>query len=202
MKSTNNRKTLAAYESGVNKYVAAMTPTVQGSVKLWIDTGLSLLPVHAKILEIGSAHGRDADYIESKGFIVERTDATQSFVDYLVSKGRKARLLNALTDDYGGSYDMIYANAVMLHFTQKEFSDVLQRIQKALAPDGLLTFSVKIGNGSGWSNSKLDAPRFYTYWQEEPLKKFLEMHNFKIIYWKEATSGHNTGDWFHVIAHA
>jgi hypothetical protein len=87
MKSENNKKTLDAYESGLDEYLAAMIPSVQGAVKSWIDAGLALLPKHAHILEIGSAHGRDADYIESCGYAIDRTDAAQSFVNYMISRG-------------------------------------------------------------------------------------------------------------------
>ncbi len=202
MSSTNNKKTLEAYENGINEYLAAMIPTVQGSVKIWTDAGLSLLPNQAYILELGSAHGRDADYIESCGFIVDRTDAAQSFVDYMRSKGHEARLLNALPDDYGDPYEMIYANAVLLHFTQDECIEVFKRSRKSLTPNGLFAFSVKVGEGSGWSNKKLNDPRFFSYWHEKPLKELLKGKNFKIVYWNEAASGHDNGNWYHVVAQA
>ena len=164
-----NKKTLAAYQQGVKQYNAASLP-ISGSVKDWIDASLALLTPSAHILELGSAHGRDADYIENKGFKIDRTDAAQAFVDYLKDQNKDARLLNALTDDYGGPYNMIYANAVLLHFTPEQTKAVLQKVHDALKPNGLFSFSVKIGDGSAWSEAKLNAPRYFTYWREEPLK--------------------------------
>jgi predicted TPR repeat methyltransferase len=197
---SDNDLTLYAYENGVKDYNAVAIPDVTGAVKAWIDAGLAMLSANAVILELGSAHGRDADYIESRGFVINRTDAAQSFVNYMESRGHKAQLLNALTADYGGPYDMVYANAVLVHFTHKECGDVLQRTKKALKPNGLFSFSVKVGEGSGWSNGKLKDPRFFTYWQLEPLKTLLKQNHYELVYWEESKTGHNAGNWFHIIA--
>jgi SAM-dependent methyltransferase len=199
MDEDTNKKTLESYEQGVELYNAASLP-ITGSVKDWIDASLALLPSGAHILELGSAHGRDADYIETKGFKVDRTDAVQAFVDYLKSQNKDARLLNALTNDYGGPYDMIYANAVLLHFTPEQTKTVLQKVYNALKPHGLFSFSVKIGDDSAWSEAKLNAPRYFTYWREQPLKELLTDAHFDIVYWKEAQSGHTSESWYHVIA--
>jgi len=114
----DNKTTLDSYERGADQYVAAMNPVVTGSLKEWIDAGLALLPAGAHILELGTGHGRDATYMEDKGFVVDRTDAARSFIEYLKTQGKTARLLNALTDDFGGPCDMVYASAVLLHFTR------------------------------------------------------------------------------------
>ena len=202
MAKSDNDLTLYAYEHGVNEYNAVAIPNVTGAVKVWIDAGLAMLSAHAHILELGSAHGRDANYIESLGFEIDRTDAAKSFVNYMESQGYNARLLNALTDDYGGPYDMVYANAVLVHFSQNECCEVLQRAKKSLKPNGLFSFSVKVGQEPEWSNSKLKDPRFFTYWQEGPLKTLLKQNGYNLVYWKESKTGHNAGNWFHIIVRA
>src|SRR5271157_2858245 len=125
MDEDTNKATLDAYENGLEQYNAAAVTAVSGSLKDWIDTSLSMLSPGSHILEIGSAHGRDALYMESKGFKVDRTDAAHSFVEYMRQQGYQARLLNALGDDFGGPYDMVYANAVLLHFTVEQTKAVL-----------------------------------------------------------------------------
>lgn len=194
-----NQKTLKAYENGVDAYNSSKIPEVMGSVKVWIDTALAMVPNGCNVLEIGSAHGRDADYIESKGFIVDRTDAVNSFVRYMRRNGKEARLLNALIDDFGTSYDMIYANAVLLHFTPERSHGVIQKAFNSLKRSGVFAFSVKIGDGSEWSNSKLNAPRYFTYWNEKDLREVIEKTDFKIVFWEEGSTGHDNSDWYHVI---
>lgn len=194
-----NNKTLEAYENGLEEYNAAAIPEVTGSLKEWVDKGLEILPEGARILEIGSAHGRDADYMETKGFSVDRTDAASSFVDYMIAQGHGAKILNALTDDYGESYDMVYASAVLLHFTSEQIADVLQRVRRALNDNGLFSFSVKIGEGSAWSDAKLNSARFFTYWNEDDLKSLLDTAHFEVVFWEEGHTGHDNGNWYHII---
>lgn len=203
MDEDTNKATLAAYEKGLEEYNAAAVMTVSGSIKDWIDASLAMLNPGSHILEIGSAHGRDALYIESKGFKVDRTDAVHSFVEYLHSQGHEARLLNALTDDLGGPYDMVFADAVLLHFTVEQTKDVLKKIKGSLKTSGILAFSVKIGTGSAWSDAKLNDARFFTYWQKQPLQDCLEDSGFEVKYLKEAQTGHDNKHaqgWLHVIA--
>jgi len=196
----DNEKTIQAYENGLEEYNAAAIPEVIGSLKNWVDAGLAMLPRGTRILEIGSAHGRDADYMESRGFRVDRTDAARSFVEFMQQRGHEARVLNALTDDYGGPYSMVHADAVLLHFTALQVEGVLGKVYDALVDGGLFSFSVKIGEGSAWSEAKLKSPRYFTYWQEEPLRNLLETAHFRIVFWAEGRTGHDNGDWYHIIA--
>ena len=193
-----NQKTLRAYESGIDAYNAAKIPEVIGSVKERVDASLAMIPNAGRVLEIGSAHGRDADYIESKGFIIDRTDAAESFVEYMRSNGKEARLLDALTDSFGTNYDMIYANAVLLHFAPEQSLKVIQKAYESLNNNGLLAFSVKIGNGSEWSSSKLNAPRYFNYWAENDLREIISKTSFEIVFWEEGSTGHDNSDWYHV----
>lgn len=193
-----NDETIQTYENGVAKYNAAAIPNVEGSVKEWIDKSLKLIPKDGFILELGSAHGRDADYMERQGYTVQRSDAVEAFVVYMQSSGYTALFLNALKDNLGGPYDMIYANAVLLHFTENETVLVLAKVKKALTEGGVFSFSVKIGNGADWSNHKLDGRRFFTYWQEKPLTAIVENAGYRLVSISEET-GHDNGDWLHVI---
>lgn len=197
----SNNRTVAAYEGGVKEYVSGTPQEVSGQFKDWIDTSLELLSEGANVLELGSAFGRDARYIESKGYLVQRTDATEGFVAMLQNEGYNAKLLNALTDDMGGSYDMIFANAVFLHFRPDELKNVLSKAHESLTNEGVLAFSVKRGDGDEWSSAKLGAPRYFCYWQATPLRELLSDAGFGEIQLHEALSDHRGGqEWLHVIA--
>ena len=94
MSLSENDETLAVYETSVQKYIDGTPSVVDGHVKTWIDETLALVPQNARILEIGTATGRDADYIEAQGYYVERTDATKAFVALQREQGHEARELN------------------------------------------------------------------------------------------------------------
>lgn len=98
----SNDATLQSYEAHIQEYISGTPQSVDGHVQDWIDATLKLLLPDAKILEYGSAFGRDALYIESKGFAIERTDATAGFVELLQSQGHEARLLNIVSDKISG----------------------------------------------------------------------------------------------------
>ncbi|MEP6797026.1 MAG: hypothetical protein ABI890_02710, partial [Lapillicoccus sp.] len=195
--ATANERTLAAYEAHAQTY----RDQTAGPVRPACQTFLAELAAGAPaglILEIGSADGRDALVLEGLGRRVRRTDATRAFVDLLRLDGHEADVLNVLTDDLGGPYAGVLADAVLLHFTPAQLGSVLDRVRESLSPGGLLAFSVKVGDGSEWSEHKLGAPRFFHYWQEAPLRALLRNHAFHVV--DVTTDVGGTWDWLLVIA--
>lgn len=71
------------------------------------------------------------------------------------------------------------ANAVLLHFTADETRKVIQKVYSALNDNGVFAFSVKKGTGEVWSNEKLDAPRYFNYWDEADLVYVTLLAGFK-----------------------
>jgi SAM-dependent methyltransferase len=199
--ATSNSETIATYESHVAEYIHGTSHVVVGATKDWIDAALDGVPVGARILELGSAFGRDAAYIASKGCNIECSDATEGFVSYLRDKGFRARQFNAITDELLEVYDLILANAVLLHFTEHEFASVVAKLCRSLAFEGRLAISLKRGRGEAWSSEKLGAPRFFHYWEPEDLEPVLKSSGF--TRWSiEGASTHRTHtNWLFVIAH-
>lgn len=194
----SNQQTIDSYNQHVKEYINGTPQEVNGDVKVWVDDALGRIPTGGSVLELGSAFGRDADYIAAKGYNVQPTDATASFVELLQEKGHNARLLNAITDDFGGPYDMVFANAVLLHFTADETATVLAKAFNSLNPGGVLAFTVKKGNGEEWSEAKLNAPRYFHYWQQADLQNALEQAGFKDINISDGTT--KNAEWLQVIA--
>jgi SAM-dependent methyltransferase len=108
-------------------------------------------------------------------------------------------MLNALQDEFGHDYDALYANAVFLHFRPEQFQVVLRKSFDCLKPGGILAFSVKRGEGDGWSDHNLGAPRYFHYWQMSDLQEAVKAADFKIVELSErAGSGDNY--WLQIIA--
>jgi SAM-dependent methyltransferase len=196
----DNQTTLQSYDSNIQAYFDATPGQVSGHVKIWIDLALSHTPKELPILELGSGTGRDASYIEGRGYQVVCSDAASGFVERLREGGHDTRMLNTLTDDLGGPYGLILANAVFVHFTPAQTQSVLRKCHEALGPNGLLAISVKQGSGSEWQNAKLSAPRFFQYWDITTLSALLERHNFRILSVKDVPSSSRPGViWLHFI---
>ena len=198
----SNLQTLRSYEERVQAYIDGTSSIVAAAAKDWIDAALLGLPADAKCLELGSAFGRDAAYIASKGFDIECTDAVPGFVAELRARGFKARGFNALTDDLADRYDLIFANAVMLHFDAREFLFVLKKMTRALTSGGRFAFSLKRGKGEGWSKEKIGAPRFFCYWEPEALQPILRDAGFAGWSLNEAHTERAHADWLFVIGRA
>jgi len=181
-----NQGTLHSYEiAGAEGYLAShphlANPEVMEPVKGWLNRVLALVPPNGRVLELGSALGRDADYIESHGYSVERTDAAQTFVDYMQKQGHSARLLDLVHDELGGPYDMVFANAVLLHLTGEETEVALHKVRNSLSKGGVLAFSVKPGDGEEWTEAKMGEARYYNYWTAEGLSAQLTKANYQVL---------------------
>lgn len=165
--------TLAAYEQGIEEYLRqsnATPPTAYADFRHQI---LSLLPAGARMLELGTGPGHDALFFESYGVRVKRTDGAQGFVERLRASGHQAELLELTTSEFGGPFDIVFANAVLLHLTAIELGAVLAKAARAVGSPGLLAFTVKEGDGAAWTTAKIDSPRYFTYWRETQLRAHL-----------------------------
>ncbi len=194
----DNAKTLQSYNDHIDDYIAGTPQQIELDFKDWVDAALTVIPPGATVLEIGSGFGRDADYIESKGFKVIRTDAAKGFVDLLINKGHEARLLDALKDSFGTNLDMIFAHAVLLHFDPDQVLMVINKAHDCLKSGGVFAFSLKEGTGSEWSEAKLNSPRYFKYWSEADLKSLLNNSAFKNFEVSKRDSGRDM--WLQVIA--
>jgi predicted TPR repeat methyltransferase len=134
---------------------------------------LTLLPAGARMLELGSGPGHDARFFEAHGVRVQRTDGARGFVERLRAQGHAAALLDVTTGEFGGPFDIVFANAVLLHLTVIQLAAVLGKAARAVGPEGLLVFTVKDGDGEAWSTAKIGRPRYFAYWREPALRTHL-----------------------------
>lgn len=197
--SETNSTTIASYNEHVQEYLDGTPHEVSGVVKDWLDNSLTNVPKDARILELGSAFGRDAEYMANLGYKVECTDATPAFVDLLQSKGFDAKVLNAITDEFPKGLDYVLANAVLLHFTRDEASQVIQKVYDALNPKGSFAFTLKQGEGEEVSEAKLGAPRYFCYWTEPQIRQVLETTGFDDIEISGDKATTNT-KWLQIVA--
>lgn len=193
-----NQQTIQAYEGHVQEYVDGTYQGIEGDMKVWMDEFLASLSPESRILEIGSAFGRDAAYLQSKGFTVECSDGTQSFVDLLQEKGFNARKLDLINDAIDGTYDLIMANAVLLHFTREQTADVLKKVHASLKEGGMFAFTVKLGDGEEWNDAKLGVPRYFCYWQPEQLAEVVKNAGYDNVDVQQGTT--KNFQWLQVIA--
>ena len=168
--SRENRETLDAYNAKVQQYVDGTGGVTDGYLQEVIDSVLVGLPKTAAILEIGSAFGREAKYLQSKGYHPDLTDGSTGFVQYLNDHGMQTSLLDVVNQPIEKKYDVVFAFAVLLHFTDEDFTKAVTNVRDALKQNGVFVFSLLRGEGERWTEDKLDVPRYFRYWQEDGLR--------------------------------
>lgn len=199
--SSSNDQTLKTYNQNISLYVANSPPDLSNEFRAWFDKKFLGHKTSIKILEVGSGRGIAARYIESKGYKVDRTDASQEFVNLMKLEGEDAKLLSILTDNIVAHYDVVLAEAVFLHFTTTELTVVLKKIFDSLTDGGLLIFTLKKGSGSKIEREKMNGPRFFQYWQEKSITDVLTRLKYdQIIIEKIGDYRSSKLDWLMVSA--
>lgn len=199
-----NQINLESYNSSIELYEKTLEHTDDPALEpnwQWIKEALSRLPSNQNpIFEIGSGTGRDADYIEHLGFRVQRTDAAIRFVERLTARGKDALQFDILLEELPDNLAMIYANAVFPHFRPIELRDIFKKCHRALTPEGVLAFSVKLGNGDLWTEQKLGLPRFFYLWNSEQILTLLCSCGFDVQWTLSEVPGQYDHRWLFVIS--
>jgi predicted TPR repeat methyltransferase len=99
--------------------------------------------------------------------------------------------------DFGGPYDVVFANAVLVHLTDAQLDLVLAKAFLAVRPGGLLAFTVKEGDGEAWSTAKVGRPRFFNYWREPSLLEHILATGWRPLSVKHAQG--RTEPWINAI---
>lgn len=148
----NMQRTVQSYEGFARQYDALVDAKRPPHIEDALRRLVQCLPPGGSVLEIGSGSGRDADFVESLGAVVRRTDAAQAFLDLMAERGKQADLLNVVTDELGGPYDGVLAMAVLIHVDREQIDAVLRKVRAALKPGGAFLVAMRKGEGETGGN--------------------------------------------------
>jgi len=136
-----------------------------------------------RILDIGCGPGRDALVFTNRGRRVVGIDLSKNFL--AIAQRAAPSAVFAKVDMRSlafssGSFDGVWACASLLHLPKGEALQALQESRRVLEPHGFLFASVKEGEGEGWEERE-EGKVFYSYYQEEEIRKWIEEAGFSII---------------------
>lgn len=155
----------------------------------YLKSTLANLPKDAKMFEIGSAYGRDAERINALGYKIQVSDVADSFLEMLKKAGLSPVKFDIIHDEFKESYDYILANAVFVHLTKAETIAAIKKVYAALKPNGIFAFSLKqrLGSGEDWKNNIAGTTdkRYFSYWDVNEAREMLENIGFKILIYKQ-----------------
>ncbi|HEY6941240.1 methyltransferase domain-containing protein [Dokdonella sp.] len=191
-----NRRTIDGYEACARDYAAAVDPTRSGVGEAALRRLAGDVPRGARVLEIGSGPGWDADFLEGLGVAIDRTDAAAAFREFQAARGRAVAPLDVVEDALPGPYDAIVALCVLQHVERERFDDVLRKIAGALHPRGLFLASMREGEGDGWEHDESGDYRL-VFWSADALRARLREAGLDVEW--EARH-HGRGDWLYFVA--
>ncbi len=179
-----NDITVLAYRNNFDTYIKKTTSDVSGELKEWIDDYVKLLPEKGKLFELGSASGRDAEYLQGLGFDVFCTDVVDEALTSLKEKGFETGIYDFRDiprDEWKHAFDGYFANAVLLHAPKHIFEQALLYAHMIVKRGGVVMMTFKEGMGQEMVVDKLGAPRYFKYHNEATLKDAVSKVPFEII---------------------
>lgn len=196
--SKENKKTLDVYKKTAHIYLAnsiehdkldlTRAQEKRKDLEEFIRRSFSTLPENAKVLEIGSADGINAKYIESLGFDVTASDSVDTFIETLRSRGLKTIKLDALEDNLTDKYFAIFCWRVFVHFTKEDALKIIKKVYDNLNSSGIFVFNAMNREIRTVDNEWVDfegeyhmgMERYYNYFLKEDLDNMIGQTEFHI----------------------
>ncbi|MEV7398141.1 class I SAM-dependent methyltransferase [Aeromicrobium sp. NPDC092404] len=197
MEPTPNARTIESYDEIAEQYAretASETPVLRGG----LDRLAEAVP-GARVLEIGSGPGWDADYLEKAGLTVRRTDLTQGFIDVQRKRGKDVDRLDAINDDLGGPYDAVVCLHVLQHLEPHDLEAVLAKVAAALQADGRFLVSIPLGHESGMETGDSGKPYYRALRTESDFVEALGRAGLERE-WSERSNDDEESGWLAVLA--
>ena len=208
--SEENAKTVAIYQKAASKYldnseVHTQLDAIKAEKKKkvlqdYLRTCFESIPEGGKILEIGSADGENARYLESLGFQVVPSDIADDFLQVMREKGLNPITFNLLEDDFPERYHGILCWRVFVHFTEEDAQRAIKKIHDALEDNGIFVFNVINREAKSVDQEWVDFPgeyhmgvdRFFHYYTKEKLDEFIQQSDYDVMdFHKEGGEEHN-----------
>ena len=204
--SIQNKKTLEAYQKAAKNYLKSSkivakeykesTKEYKKKVNLFIKDTFKELPKGSKILEVGSADGENAKYIEKLGYNVTASDVADDFLIAIKDNGLKPIKFNLLTDKFRDKYNAIFCWRVFVHFTKEDSLKALKRSYDALNDDGLFILSVINKDCKKKDNEWIDFPdeyhlgvdRYFNYYSKKEMDEIIDKTKFEIIDFRDSVA--------------
>lgn len=195
-RSGNNRRAVADYQCSAREYVATVNGRPSASAEALRRLAERVAP-GARVLEIGSGPGWDADALEALGVDVHRTDVTAAFCDFQAERGKRCDRLDLLSD----RIDVRYGGAMMLcvlqHFERSQLKGALRKLAGALDAGGPLLLMYPEGDDE-YQEHGAAGDYLVVRWTPAAFDAHLARAGFEVA-WQHTIDGRG-GSWRTVLA--
>ncbi|NOJ69459.1 class I SAM-dependent methyltransferase [Paenibacillus alvei] len=128
------------------------------------------------LLEIGAGTGIDSAYFQQNRIQVTCIDLSNESVKKCVERGLNAKVMDFYHMSFPEhSFEAIYALNCLLHAPKKDLAQILQGINRVLAPNGLLFIGLYGGYDSEgmWEKDWCDPKRFFSFHTDESIQQVI-----------------------------
>lgn len=173
--------------------------TVNADMSLWRDKFKAYLPEGGRVLDAGCGSGRDSLAFKKDGYSVVAFDASSEMCRMASELiGQEVLQLRFDQITFENEFDGIWACASLLHVPNEELPVTLEKLHKAMKPQGTLYVSFKYGEGT-----KQRGDRVFSDFTETSVKALLENAGFDIVecgVTSDIRPGRADEKWVNVIA--
>ena len=136
-------KTLKYYNDNAEAYIEN---TIHADVSNLYAHFLPKVPEGGSILDLGCGSGRDSKTFMSLGYHVTAIDGSEEFCKKAKENlGIDALCMRFEEICFEEEFNAVWACASLLHVPKNEIRNILQKVEKALNPEGILYMSFKYG---------------------------------------------------------
>jgi SAM-dependent methyltransferase len=180
--SKKNKGTIEYYNQNADEYAERTVDlkyaerTVDLNLEHLYKPFFDGLPLNGFILDAGCGPGRDSKKFIEMGYEVIGFDASVEMVK-LAKKNSSAEVLNLKFSEltFNEKFDGVWACASLLHLPYKDLLIALDKLSKALKPNGILYCSFKYGEGECQIENRL-----FTYMNEEKFSRIIKESSLKV----------------------
>lgn len=165
-----------------------------------------------RVLDVGCGPGLDAIEFARLGCDVTGVDAVPEFLAYARSSvparlKKRVRLVQADIRRFMDSstrgvhpYDLLWANASLIHFRKKSLPEVLRRLTRQVSPGGILAATLFHGKGEGVFEGSFVPGRFFARYVKEELRRKFTAGGWNVISIQTVANQDRKGRWLNVVA--
>ena len=158
--------TIAHYEAPGRHYSTLIAPNPARSAPPRCSAS-SRPRGRARVLEVGSGAGRDADSPRVRRHRGRPHRRAPTFVEIQAERGRSVGRLNVATDDFGGPYAGVLALCVLMHVDRSSIDGVLRRSPPPCALAG------GSSSRSGRARERTPPPAAMAFWTRDAFERRL-----------------------------
>lgn len=210
--SIENKKTLEVYDMNAQMYLdhtivsdnAEPEKALRKKKELqeFIKDSFSLLKDGDKVLEIGSADGENAKYLEELGYDVTASDVADAFINACKKMDLNTIKFNVLDDEFAKKYNGVFCWRVFVHFTKDDVLTTLKKVYDNLEDNGIFVFNVMNGEHKEVTGEWVDfegvyhmgVERYYNYFIKDELDNMINGLGYKIVNF-HTEGGSNKDKW-------